>query len=188
MKKPTFSNKRITSENKYLRTIQRDFIDSQWRGWNIITLEWVNWKWWSFIFALTNDKKVILNKEYKFWPDKFIYTFPSWWIDGESDEKNALNELEEETWYSSDEKIIYIWETIQNWYIVWINKLFFVKNCYKKLKENTHEWEEISVEFLEIEKLHDMVINWKIIDPYTLVNYFLVKEKTNNFNNLNLIN
>ena len=182
MQKPVFSNKKITSENKYLRTVQRDFIDTQGRRWNIITLEGVNWRWGSLIFALTKDNKVVLNKEYKFWPDKFIYTFPSWWIDEDIDAQNALKELEEETGYSSDEEIHFVWETIQNWYIVWINKLFFVKNCYKKYDINTHEWEEIETLLVSLDDFYTMIIEWKILDPYTLVSYFLVKEKTNNFN------
>lgn len=181
MQKPIFSNKKITSSNKYLKSIQRDFIDSQGRKGNIITLEWINGKWGTFILAITKDKKIILNKEYKFWPDDFIYTFPSWWIDESDDKKNALKELEEETWYTSDENIEYIWETIQNWYITWLNKLFFVKDCYKKSAAETHEWEEIETIFVDLEDFSKMVLRWEILDSYTLVNYFLVKEKTNDF-------
>lgn len=181
MKKPIFSNRKITSENKYLRTIQRDFIDTQGRKGNIITMEWVNGKWGSFIFALTKDNKVILNKEYKFWPDDFIYTFPSGWIDIDDEKKNALNELEEETGFSTDWDIQYLGEVIQNGYMVWMNKFFFAKNCYKKQAVNTHAWEEISVELIDLETFHAMVLENKILDPYTLVNYFIAKEKTNNF-------
>ena len=81
MKKPTFSNEEIVAQNKYWKVIQKDFIDSKKRKWNVITMKSTkNWNW-SFILALTKDNKIILIKEYKFWLDDFIYTFPSWFIE-----------------------------------------------------------------------------------------------------------
>lgn len=187
MKKLIFSNEKIVAENKYLRAIQKDFIDSKNRKWNAIMLESVKSWNWSFILALTKDNKIILNKEYKFWPDEFIYNFPSWhiaiWLTWK---ENIKKELKEESWYTTDNEIIYLWKTIQNWYIGWYNELYFTTWCYKIQEQDTHEWEEIENYFISIQDFEKMLDNNEILDTYTENCYYRAKKITNNFTNLDI--
>lgn len=177
MKKPIFSNEKITTKNHALYVKQRDFIDSHNRKGNIITLHANNELDWWFILALTKDNKIILNKEYKFWPDSFEYNFP-WghlkkWF---SDIENIKRELEEETWYTTDNEIIYLWDCFRNGYMSWKNKLFFTKWCYKIWEQNTHEWEEIYNYFIDISDFDQMLENNEILDPYTEICYNRAKK------------
>ena len=182
MQKPIFSNKRIVAENKYWQVTQKDFIDSQERKWNVITMK--STKQWngSFILALTQDNQIILNKDYKFWPDDFIYTLPSWFIEKWlTAEENILLELKEETWFTTSDKVIYLWKTIQNWYIFGYNQLYMTTGCKKTDEVETHEWEEIETTLVTIKEFEEML--WKniILDTYSENCYYRAKEKTNNF-------
>lgn len=187
MQKPIFTNEIIAAQNKYWLIFQKDFIDSQDRKWNVITMKSTKSWNWSFVLALTKDQKIILNKEYKFWPDDFIYNFPSWFIEKWlSWEENIKNELQEESGYTTDEKIVYLWKTMINWYIYWYNKLYFTFNCYNNHTLNTHEWEEIESTFPSIEEFEQMLSRNEILDPYSEITYYRAKKLTNNFTNLNI--
>lgn len=133
MKKPIFSNKKIVVKNLYWEVVQRDFIDSVWRKWDIITMNSV--KSWDgcIVLALTSDKKIILNKEYKFWPDEFQFVSPAGFVEKDYDIiDNVKNELNEETWYTTKSEIISLGAYNQNNYISWKKYLFYTTNCYKK--------------------------------------------------------
>lgn len=144
-------------------------------------MEWVQHKDATMIFAMTEDRQIILNKEYRYGPDDFLYTFQAGIIEWESVAENAMKELEEETGYSSDEAPVFMWDTYRDGYIHGQMKFFFVKNCYQKWEQDTHEGEEIEVKLVNLETFQTMLTDGEIVDPFTLVNYFLVKEKTNNF-------
>ena len=177
MKKPKFENRKIVANNKYWNVYQSDFIDSKNRKWNVITLKSTKQWDWSFILALTKDSKIILNKDYKFWANEFIYTLPSGFIEKWlSGKENILNELKEETWFVSDSEVIELGKTMQNWYIEWYNQLFFVKDCYKKYEQKTHEWEEIETFLVSIEEFEKMLNENKILDPYSEITYYRAKK------------
>ena len=181
MKKPIFSNEEVKVQNKYWTVIQKDFVDSQNRKWNVITMKSSKQGWWTLILALTQDNKIILNKDYKFWPDDFMYTLPWWFVEKWLlPSENIKKELEEETWFSTDSEIISLWKTMQNWYISWYNELFFTKDCYKIWDTKTHEWEEIKNYLVSIEEFEKMLLNNEILDPYSEVCFYRVK-------NLNLL-
>ena len=185
MQKPKFSNIEIVAENKYWKVTQKDFIDSQKRKWNVITMK--STKQWngSLILALTQDNKIILNKDYKFWPDDFIYTLPSWFIEKWlTAEENIKSELLEETWYTNSSEIISLWKTMQNWYIDWYNELFFTTWCRKTHEVKTHEWEEIETHLVTFSDFEEMLHNNKILDPYSEICYYRAKNHTNNFTNI----
>ena len=176
MKKPDFFNKKIVASNKYWNVYQSDFIDSQKRKGNVITMKSTKQWDWSFILALTKENKIILNRDYKFWPDDFIYTLPSWFIEKWLSWKvNILNELKEETGFVTDSNVIELWKTMQNGYIDWYNQLFLVKNCYKKYEQKTHEWEEIETNLVTIEEFENMLKNNEILDPYSEITFYRAK-------------
>ena len=177
MDKLKFENRKIVASNKYWNVCQSDFTDSKNRKWNIITLKSTKQWDWSFILALTRDNKIILNKDYKFWPDDFIYSFPSWFIEKwVSWKENILNELREETWFISDSEVIELWKTMQNWYIEWYNQLFFVRECYKKYEPETHEWEEIETFLVSIGEFEKMLNENKVLDPYSEITFYRAKK------------
>lgn len=130
------------------------------------------------IFAVTKDKKVLLSKEYIEWGDSFIYSFPSAVIDDYENEKDTLIILEEETWYSTEDKIIYIWKTSSNWFSDGLNDIYFTKNSYKQ-SENKN-----NIEWVSLEELDNMATNKILLDPYSISNYFFVKSKTYDFTDL----
>ncbi len=184
MKKPRFYNKIVAAKNKYWNIFQSDFEDSQWRVWNVITMKSTKQWDWSFILAFTIDNKIILNRDYKFWPDEFIYTLPSWFIEKWFTWKEAvLEELKEETWYTTTSKVMDLWKTMQNWYIDWYNQLFYTTWCTKTDDVKTHEWEEIETSLVTIEQFEEMLNRNLILDPYSEICYYRAKEKTNNFKN-----
>ncbi len=185
LQKPKFYNKIIATSNKYWNVFKSDFEDSQWRIWNVITLKSKKHWDWSFILAFTRDKKIILNRDYKFWPDDFIYTLPSWFIERSLWwEENILNELQEETWYTTNGEVISLWKTMQNWYIDWYNQLYFTTGCTKTHNINTHEWEEIETFLATIDEFENMLLKYEILDPYSEICYYRAKEKTKNFTNI----
>lgn len=151
------------------------------------------------IFAVTKNKQILLSKKYIDWSDTSIYSFPSAVVDDYQNEKDTLIVLEEETWYSSDEQIIYIWDTSSNWYSDWLNHIFLAKNCYKKPEKKhillhifhkilTHtSVEKNSIEYMGLEELDTLVVDSKLFDPYSVTNYYFIKSKTNNFKDLEIL-
>lgn len=100
------------------------------------------------VFAITNDKKVIVVKQFRPGPEHVMYDLPGGFIDtGEKPEDAAKRELEEETGYTGD--LQHIGTTYASAYS---NERIFnyvVRNC-RKIKKQTLDTNE----FIEVQEVH----------------------------------
>jgi len=177
--------KKLIIDNWFWRIFQT-FFETSWRKWNVLTMEWVSNQKAVFIFPLTKEKEVIYLNEYRFWPRKYMKMFPSWWIwKSKTTKEAAERELLEETWYKS-EKIIYLWNYIHNWYIVWDIDLYFWINCKKISNQQLEDIEEIEVLKSSLEDFEKMIKNNEIHCPWSELAFIKAKELTNNFKDFNI--
>lgn len=125
----------------------------------------INFKW-----------EIIYIKEFRFWIEDYIYSFPMWAvISWDTLEDTVKKELEEETWYETQD-IFHIWETIVANYDENIVDYFFVK-CWNLLNQHLEQGEYIKVFSCSLSEFEEKIKNWIINCPLTLSCYTLAKLK-----------
>jgi 8-oxo-dGTP pyrophosphatase MutT (NUDIX family) len=125
---------------------------------------------WVYVVAITPEKKVVVERQYRFGVEKTTMEIPAGIIDaGETPEEAAIRELQEETGY-----------TTANWrYLGWVetNPTFMNNLCHQWLALDvikTHpldldDGEEISVTELSIEEIRDEIEQGRMRDSLTLL-------------------
>lgn len=119
---------------------------------------------WASVLALTNDKKIILVKQFKQGAEKIIDELPAGVADknGEKDEELIKRELLEETGYEAAEIIPLgrIPMNSRNSHAEGI--LFLAKNCVKKTEPSLEDSEEIEVITISIEEFIVKALNGQL--------------------------
>lgn len=166
----------IEYDNEYRKVVIKKFQIKNWKNHDLI----ITWQKWinisTMVIPITEDWKIIYEKEFRYWIEDFVYNFPVWSLEENLWEiENVKKELKEETWYSSNE-IEYLWETIVWYYDDWIVKYYIARNC-KKWKQNLEDGEYIEIIEESIEDFKKTIKSWKINCPLTLSCWLLWKDK-----------
>ena len=103
----------ILVSNPYLKVSEKKYFDEHWKESSfLITWHNRNKTVWTCVLPITKDKRIIYLKEFRYWPEDWIINFPIWMLDDWVDEiSNWKRELEEETWFYSDD-LDFLSETI----------------------------------------------------------------------------
>ncbi len=132
--------------------------------------------------VLTPDWQIVLNREYRFWPEKYVIGVPTGIIDtGESITEALIREVSEETGYVP-EVIIPLGSYIDNPYSHAINH-FFVTRYIDTVLSAHDDGEDISTILVTPLECEKMIFDGRIECCFTPGIYFLAKTKTNNFTN-----
>lgn len=164
--------------NEHVKIIQKDFKEGSWNISSFL-IYWHNKEKtiWTFILPLLEDGSLLYIKEFRAWPEKIIISFPVWALeDWLTEIENSRKELEEETWYTSN-NIFYLWSSIIENNFEWEAKFYIAKNCYKISEQNLENWENIDVHRASIDSFYKMILEWKVCSSKTAYCFLLAKEK-----------
>jgi 8-oxo-dGTP pyrophosphatase MutT (NUDIX family) len=125
---------------------------------------------WVYVVAITLEKKVVVERQYRFGVEKTTMEIPAGIIDaGQTPEQAAVRELKEETGYTSAS-----WK-----YLGWVetNPTFMNNRCHQWLALDvvkTHspeldEGEAISVTELSLEEIHYEIEQGRMRDSLTML-------------------
>ena len=119
--------------------------------------DWVN------VVAITVDQQIILVRQFRFGREVFSLEVPGGVVDpGEDPEDAAIRELREETGYEGDQVRSLGWiepnAAIQN------NRchMFAVTGCRQVADQNLDPGEDVTVEFLDLDRLPDALRDGEI--------------------------
>lgn len=105
------------------------------------------------VIALTPNNKVVVAKQYRSGPEKFMYELPGGFVDkGESPEESIRRELLEETGYRS-EVVSYSGAFHKDTYMNAVWHVFVAPNCLKDSEQKLEDEEFIDVQEISIEQL-----------------------------------
>lgn len=150
--------------------------------------EQIEWLFWdsidsSMTVAEDTDGKLVMIRQYRYLPDEEALEFPSGRAqEGESQEENALRELEEETGYSA-EKIVKVGSFFET--MAQLNRKIhiFIALGAKPVTNRKHfldsgdgQYEYIEVELVDPNELEEKIISGEIHSMGTCLAYFLYKK------------
>lgn len=174
--KPEKINEEIIFSSKYRSILWKRFKLKDWEVHKYIITSQPENKFATMVLAFTKGNKIILCREFRYWVEDFIYTFPIWMLEKNLSEiENVKKELKEESWYFTNE-IQYLWETIAANYDDTLIKYYFAKNCIEWIQD-LEIWEYIEVFNFSLEDFENMIRDWKILCPLTLSCFTLAKTK-----------
>ncbi len=178
MESPKKIWERIIASNPYLKVMEKKFQDDLWNESSFL-ITWHNKEKsiWTFVLPLTKDKKILYLKEYRYGPEKFVINFPVWileyWL---TETENCKIELQEETWYTS-ENIQYIWNSIIENYFQWEVKYYIAYDCEKISKTKLENWEKIEVFSASVENFEKMILEGEVLSSKTAYIFLLARMK-----------
>ncbi len=112
----------------------------------------------SSIFALTNDEKVILVRQFKYGIRRSVLELPSGFIDdGESPQEAAVRELAEETGYVADSLELVRTFVPDPTNSTTLMHLFLARGVRHELAQKLDPAEDIEVEVVSLAQLHDLL-------------------------------
>lgn len=132
------------------------------------------------VFAITEDNKAVMIREYKHGARKVMLTMPAGLIlDKETPQKLALKELEEETGYRAD-KLIKL-ATLREYPTKMQHKvhIFLAPKAYRVGNQNLEAGENIEVKLVPLGKLKIMTTNGEIESAPIVAAVFLGIQKLN---------
>ncbi|MCI5583334.1 MAG: NUDIX hydrolase [Anaeroplasma sp.] len=129
------------------------------------------------ILCVTPDKKILLEKQFRYAYDEIIYEIPAGKLEcGEDPYQAALREFEEETGNHADslEFLGSIYPTCG--YSSEIIYIYLAKD-YKKTTQKFDDDEVIELHYFSIEEVEEMILSGIIKDAKTIcaLNYYLLK-------------
>ena len=170
---------------------------SVWK-WNLYSLK-LEWKKWEYVVVSKNDKFWQINgtvsivkdksnnfaliRNYRHAIDNLSYEFVRWWLEKWLTlEKNALIESKEELLIDKVPiKIEKIWVISPDDGVIW-DKVALVLIEYEDLSKfdvygkKDGSYEDIyEIKLVSLEELEKMIINWEIIDVFTISAYWILK-------------
>lgn len=105
------------------------------------------------VIALTQNKKILVAKQYRAGPEKFMYELPGGFVDkGETPQESVGRELLEETGYTPG-TLQYIGTFHKDTYMNAEWHVFLALNCHKDRNQRLEDEEFIDVEEMGIEQL-----------------------------------
>ena len=149
-------------EGKYLRMVKRHFkTDTGESDWETIERKNIHGKGAVVIIALTKEKEVILERNWRVPLASFVIQFPAGLCDkeGESEEETARRELLEETGYRAEQLIPIIPAPLCPALTPTRATHFFAPKVELVGRENKEMDEKIEVLKVPIEKLDDFLLN-----------------------------
>ena len=175
---PKKISEEIVLKNRHRKIIKKEFLEKNWEiSSYLIYAHDTEITIWTFILPLTKDGQIIYIKEYRAWPEKVVISFPVGALDDNITEiENCKKELEEETWYTS-ENIIYLWDSIIENYYEWEAKYYVALNCELKWKQELDVGENIDVYKTSVSDFYKMVLSWEVKSSKTAYCFLLAKEK-----------
>lgn len=128
------------------------------------------------VFAITDDNKVLIVKQYRKPIERAIYEIPAGKIDrGEEPIECGKRELEEETGFKAKEFIPLGFMYPTPGFANEITHMFLARKLYKGV-ENPDEDEYLDVEAFSIEMLRKMIMDNEINDAKTVIAFFKAME------------
>jgi len=128
------------------------------------------------VLPITKNWEIVYIKEFRYWVEDFIIWFPVWIQENNLTQiENTKKELEEETWYKSNE-IIYLGETISWNYEDTIIKLYFAKNCEEWIQD-LETWEVIEVFNTNLKNFENIILWKNLICPLSMTAFTLARLK-----------
>jgi ADP-ribose pyrophosphatase len=132
------------------------------------------------VVPITRDGNILFLREFRFWPEAYVYNFPCGAVEHESIEITVRRELEEETWYTGG-RLLPLGEYIVNGYIRERSFYFLLLDCEKTVDPSLQDIEDIEVFEKSIPEFEMMIERNEITCPYTTLAFYLAKAKTHNF-------
>ena len=167
------------SNNNYVKVINKIFLEKDWLERDFLVLSSSNEKnkIWNIVLPITENNEVIYLKEFRVWPEKVVINFPGWaleeWI---TEIENCKKELEEETWYSSNE-FEYLWKSIVENSIEWELRYYLARNCKSIWEQRLEHWENIDVYTTTIDNFEKMILDWEVESSKTAYIFLLARKK-----------
>jgi len=131
----------------------------------------------AMVIGITKDKKIVMNKQYRYLVGKIVMELPAGYLEkGESIEKAARREFEEETGYKCRAlvKLGSVWEEYGHLkHQIYI----FAAKDFKKTKQKIDPVENIEVKLVDFDEAVKMVRQNKIPDAVSALAILLLKEK-----------
>jgi ADP-ribose pyrophosphatase len=116
------------------------------------------------VIALTEDKQVIIARQYRPGPEQLMDELPGGAVEpGEDIETGARRELKEETGFAS-KQFSYLGKCYRSAYENSTTHYYLALNCYKEGEPEPDEFEYIEVATIPIEQLIANARNGKMID------------------------
>lgn len=132
------------------------------------------------IAAETDDKKLLMVKQFRYPLEKVLWEFPAGKLDkNEPPETCAIRELREETGFIASEIKQLGKIATSPGFCSEILYLFYAKNLQQGKTEREEGELEMSVESFSYKEINQMILNNEIIDAKTICAFFLLKEKSN---------
>ncbi len=176
MENPKKISEKIVLNNWFRKIISKNFEDKNWKKSNflITSHSWITKS--VVILVLTENNEILYIKNFVYWIEEEIISFPMWWIEKKDSKiKTVKKELKEETWYNSDE-IIFLFEGIVSYYEDTKIFHYIAKNC-KIWKQNLESTEFIEVKKTSIKNFEKMILDWKVKCPLTISCFYFAKGK-----------
>lgn len=174
MQLPEKLSEKVLFDNGYRRLLEKKFEikNSVIHDYQTTSISGINIA--TMIIPITSDWQIIYNKEFKYWPEKLMISFPVGVLDeGISRIENAKKELKEESWYET-KNIEYIWETIAANYDDTIISYFLARNCVF-IWQDLELWEYIETYKTSVENFEKMILSWEVKCPLTISCFFLAR-------------
>lgn len=131
----------------------------------------------SCVLAITNDNKVLIERQYRYPYDEVIYEFPAGKCDkNENPKDTALRELEEETGYRAND-ITYLGKMYPS--CAYTDEIIYLYMCKDLVKTHQHldENEALEIIKLDFDDIKKLVSNGELVDAKSLcaLTYYLIK-------------
>lgn len=139
----------IIEQNQFITYLKRRYQmpDGSFRDYYL-----ADYKDGSVVFALTKDKKVLLVREFRPGPERWLLDLPAGAVDrGEDALKTAHRELLEETGYKAG-RIIPLGSLVEHSYLKGIDYLYLALECEKDENYQLQEESTVGVEVLSWEE------------------------------------
>ncbi len=163
--------------NNWYKKIFQNFYSLNSKVFNVLIYGGDKSDSWTMLVPILDNWNILYLREYRYWPDEFIYNFPVWKQEPElTSEENIAKELKEETWCVA-EKFEYLWETIVWNYSWWKLKYFLAKNVKKAWNQELEEPEQIEVIESIIEDFEKLIQIWAVKCPLTITAFYLAKSR-----------
>lgn len=174
--RPKLKESNLIIDNTY-KQIYQNFYTFNSKEFNIL-IYWGNkTDNWTMLVPILENWNILYLREYRYWPNEFIYNFPVWKQEANlTSEENIIKELREETWCFA-EKFEYLWESIVWNYSSWKLKYFLAKNVKKIWNQELEDAEQIELIESSIEDFEKLIKIWAVKCPLTISAFFLAKSR-----------